>query len=309
MRVPADCPDRRRSLRRPAAALAAAALAALAACSAGEGTAGAAQAGGATVDRPFAGQTLEIFVGSASKPPTEAAARAFERKTGAKVEAHFGGSGRMLSEIKLAGRGDVYFPGSSDYMEIAKREGLVFPETERRIVYLVPAINVQKGNPKQIRSVADLARPGVRVGIARPDTVCVGLYAVEVLESLDLAEQVRPNIVTHAESCAKTAQLVSLGTVDAILGWDVFQHWDPDKIETVYLPREQVTRIGYIPAAVAKTTRNRALAEAFIDFLASDEGRALYDKWHYLTTLEQARQYATPDTPVGGEWTLPDRWK
>ncbi len=258
---------------------------------------------------PFRGQTLSLFVGSASKPPTEDAVAAFQDKTGAKLEVNYGGSGKMLSELKLSGRGDIYFPGSSDYMELAKREELVIPETERRVVYLIPAINVVRGNPHGIKSVDDLAKPGLRLGIARPDTVCVGLYGVEVLESMGLADKVKPNIVTHAESCEKTAQLVSLKSVDAVLGWEVFEHWDPDNIETVRLPPDKVTRIGYIPAAVTTTSKQRELAEAFIAYLTSDEGRAHYKKWHYLTTVEEARKYATESTPVGGEWSLPAGWK
>jgi molybdate transport system substrate-binding protein len=282
----------------------------LAACSRAEKTSEASPGGSpASSEGSFAGRTLEIFVGSASKPPTEAAVEAFEQKTQATVEAHYGGSGKMLADMKLAERGDVYFPGSSDYMEIAKREGLVFAETEKQVVYLIPAINVQKGNPHGVQGVQDLAKSGLRVGIARPDTVCVGLYGVEVLEARGLGEKVRPNIVTHAESCEKAAQLVSLKAIDAILGWEVFQHWDPDNIETVYLPPEQVTRIGYIPAAVAKSTDERALAEAFIEFLVSDEGRAIYRRWSYLTTVEEARRHATSSTPVGGEWALPEGWK
>jgi molybdate transport system substrate-binding protein len=54
---------------------------------------------------------------------------------------------------------------------------------------------------------------------------------------------------------------------------------------------------------------NRELAEAFIEFLVSDEGRAFYDKWHYLTTEEAARKHARAGTPVGGEWTLPSGWQ
>jgi len=257
----------------------------------------------------FSGHTLEMFVGSASKPPTEEAVAAFEKSSGAKLEVHFGGSGKMLAELKLSQRGDVYFPGSSDYMEVAKRQALVDATSETRVVYLIPAINVQRGNPKHIRGVADLKKPGLRVGIARPDTVCVGLYGVEVLESLHLASQVKPNIVTHAESCEKTAQLIALKTVDAVLGWSVFEHWDPRNIETVYLPKEQVTRIGYIPAAVTKFSKEPRLAKAFIAFLVSPEGQAIYKRWHYLTSVEEARLYATRTTPVGGVWELPSSWK
>lgn len=257
---------------------------------------------------PFAGRTLVAFVGSASQPPTEAATRAFEARSGARVELHFGGSGEMLARMKVAAQGDLYFPGSSDYIELAKREGLVDPATETRIAYLVPAINVQKGNPKEIRSLEDLARPGVRVAIARPDTVCVGLYAVEVLERAGLAARVRPNIVTHTESCAKTAQIVALGQVDAVLGWDVFEHWDPEKIETVDLPAEAVPRIGFLPAAIATSCRDPELARAYLDFLTSDEARAIFQRWSYLTSVEEARRHTLQDTPVGGEWPLPDGW-
>ena len=260
-------------------------------------------------DKGFVGRTIELFVGSASKPATEEAGALFEKKTGAKLVLHFGGSGQMLSQLRLAGRGDIFFPGSSDYMELAKREKDVIPETEKTVVYLIPAINVPKANPKGIARLQDLAKPGVRVGIARPDAVCVGLYAAETLEKAGLAAQVRSNIVTQVESCEKTAQLVALGSVDAVLGWEVFEHWQPEKIKSILLAPEQVSRIGYVPIAVARKAKDRALAEAFIAFLSGPDGQAVFQKWHYLTTEADARKFATPTTPVGGEWLLPERWK
>ncbi|MCW5775460.1 MAG: molybdate ABC transporter substrate-binding protein [Phycisphaeraceae bacterium] len=258
--------------------------------------------------RAYEGRRLVVFVGSASQPPTQLAVQRFQELTGARVEAHFGGSGEMLARMKLADRGDVYFPGSSDYIELAKREGLVDPASETIVAYMVPAINVPRDNPKGIHSLEDLARPGVRVAIARPDTVCVGLYAVEALERAGLASAVRPNIVNHAESCAKTAQVVALGQVDAVLGWEVFEHWEPAKIRTIYLPNERVPRIGFLPAAIGTGTKDGELARAFLDFLTSAEGRAIYEKWNYLTSVDEARRHALPDTPVGGEWPLPEGW-
>jgi molybdate transport system substrate-binding protein len=263
----------------------------------------------ASAGKPFSGVTIEAFVGTASKPPTELAAAEFEALTGATVELHFGGSGKVLTEMKLTERGDVYFPGSSDYMEKAKREGLVDATTEQRVVYLIPAINVMIGSGKKVESLADLAQPGLRVGLGRPDTVCVGLYGVEVLENAKLSAAVRPNIINYTESCEKTATLLSLGAVDAVLGWDVFEHWDPEHIKTVYLPKEQVPRIGYIPVAVAKFTKHPKVAQAFIDFLMSPQGRAIFKKWQYLTSEQEARAFTLPTTPVGGEWTLPSSWQ
>jgi molybdate transport system substrate-binding protein len=257
---------------------------------------------------PLAGKTIELFIGSASKPAAEEAAALFEKKTGCKLLLHFGGSGSMLSQMKLARRGDIYFPGSSDYMELAKREKLVLPETEKLVVYLVPAINVPHGNPKNIQTLEDLAKPGIRLGIARPDTVCVGLYAVEVMVRNGMADRIKPNIVTHADSCEKTAQLVALGSVDAVLGWRVFQYWNPDKIQTILLKPEQVTRIGYISIAQGVFSKDAGAAGEFIRFILSDESKAIFRKWHYLTTEEEARPFAAPGAPVGGEWKLPEGW-
>ena len=260
------------------------------------------------MDGAMARPSLEIFVGSATKPAIEEAAQLYETQSGSKVLMHFGGSGKMLSEMKLGRRGDLYLPGSSDFMELAKREHLVLPDTEKRVAYLIPAINVPAGNPKNIRTLDDLARPGLRVGIARPDSVCVGLFAAEVLERAGLASRVRPNIVTHAESCEKTAQLVVLGTVDAVLGWEVFHFWQPERIDTVFLAPDQVARIGYIPIAVSTFSTQHALAQQFIDFLVNGQGQTIFRKWHYLTSVEEARKQVRPDTPVGGEWKLPAGW-
>lgn len=257
------------------------------------------------------GEELLVFAGAASKPATEEVAKAFEKKTGIKVNVTFGGSGFVLSQMALAKKGDIYFPGSSDYMEIAKKRGFVIPETERYVVYLVPAINVQKGNPKGIKSLDDLTKPGVRVAIANPEGVCVGLYAVEIIErNLNNAQKAAfmKNLVNYTESCEKTATAVSLKTVDAVIGWRVFQYWDPERIETVPLKRHEIIRIGYIPIAISKFTSNRALAQKFIDFMLSEDGKKAFRKYHYFMSPEEAQAWIGQKKPVGGEYEAPKNW-
>ncbi len=256
--------------------------------------------------------SLLVFAGAASKPPTEEAAGIFSRMRGVEVNITFGGSGFVLSQMKLARRGDVYFPGSSDFMEKARQGKLVFPETEEIIAYLVPAINVQKGNPREVRSLRDLLRPGLRLAIADPERVCVGTYGVEVLEKNLTPEerrQFRKNLVTTVESCEKTANVIALKSVDAVLGWEVFRHWDPVRIETIFLKPEEVPRIGYLPAAVSAFTRNRRLAGDFVQFLASPDSKSVFKKHGYLMTLGEARAYTLSNTPVGGEYSLPAAWR
>lgn len=255
---------------------------------------------------------LLIFAGAASKPATEEAIKAFQEKTGIPVDVTFGGSGFVLAQMKLAKKGDLYFPGSSDFMEMAKKEGFVFPESEKILVYLVPAINVQKGNPKKIYSLKDLAKDDIRVAIANPETVCVGIYAVEIIEknlSPSEKEKFKKSVVNYTESCEKTANAISLKAVDAVIGWRVFHYWDPERIETIYLKPEEVSRIGYIPIAISKFTQDKMLAQKFIDFLLSPQGKVIFQKHHYLMDLNEAIRYTKPNTPVGGEYVLPNDWR
>jgi len=256
-------------------------------------------------------ERLLVFAGAASKPPAEEAARLYEQRTGVKVELVFGGSGGVLSQMKLAKQGDVYFPGSSDYMEKAKRSGDVFADSEKIIVYLISAINVPKGNPLGIRTLKDLTRPGLRVAIANPETVCVGAYAVEILEKEFTAEQkaaFKRNLINYTESCEKTATAISLKMADAVIGWSVFEHWDPERIETVRLPATQIPRIGYIPVAVSKFTKNRKSAQRFIDFLTGPEGRKIFARHQYFSTAEEAKSWLGASKPIGGEYTVPSDW-
>ncbi len=257
-------------------------------------------------------RSLMIFAGAASKPPMEEVARIYKQKSAIEVQVTFGGSGFVLSQMKLARKGDVYFPGSSDFMEKAKREGLVFSETEKTVAYLIPAINVQQGNPRHICSLKDLLKPGTRLAIADPESVCVGTYAVEVIEkNLGPKERelFRKNLVTTVESCEKTANIISLKAVDAVIGWEVFEHWDPERIETIFLKPEEVPRIGYLPAAVSRFTKDRSQAEQFVKFLNSTEAKGIFRRHGYSMTVEEAKKYALPNTPVGGEYSLPMGWR
>jgi molybdate transport system substrate-binding protein len=253
-------------------------------------------------------KTITAFVGSASKPAMEEAAAAFEKETGIKVYCNFGGSGTLLSQIELSRSGDLYIPGSPDYMVKAEKKDVIDPASVKIIAYLVPVIAVPHGNPKNIQSLADLAQPGIEVGIGNPQAVCVGLYAVEILDYNHILGDVSKNIVVHAKSCDDTATLISLKSVDAVIGWDVFHHWDPENIDVVYLAPEQLPRLAYIPGAIIRFTENKQGAQQFLDFLVSSRGQEIFWKWGYITTESEARKFA-PNAEIGGEYQLPANYQ
>ncbi|MFN3605498.1 MAG: molybdate ABC transporter substrate-binding protein [Leptonema sp. (in: bacteria)] len=254
---------------------------------------------------------LLIFTGAASKPPTEEVIQKFEKKTGIKVDATYGGSGYLLSQMILTKKGDIYFPGSSDYMELAKKKDVVFHDTEKIVVYLVPAINVQRGNPKKIKSLKDLTKPGIKIVIANPEGVCVGSYAVEIIEknlNSKEKEEFRKNLIGYAESCEKTASVISFKAADAVIGWRVFEYWDPERIETIPLNPKEISRISYIPIAISKFTKDRESAQLFIDFVLSEEGKAIFKKYNYFKSPDDAFAWIGSKKPIGGEYIIPKEW-
>ncbi len=256
----------------------------------------------------YAGE-LFIYVGSASKPPMQKLVKIYQHRTGTKIDVLYGGSGMLLSQIMLTRKGDIYMPGSSDFMSLAEKKGVIIKNSIKRIAYLIPAINVPKNNPKNIKSMADLAKPGVRIAIANPESVCVGLFAAEIINSLSKKERtkIKNNIVNYTGSCAKTATAVALHQVDAVFGWRVFSYWNPALIKTVFI-NSYIKRIGYIPAGLTIYSKHRTEALKFLNFLTSKTAKYELPKFHYLTNLNNAYKIIGRKVPVGGFYKLSGDW-
>lgn len=247
-----------------------------------------------------------VFAGSASQPPLEEAAKAFEEKTKIPVVLHQGGSGALLSQIRLTGQGDLYIPGSPDYMDKALEFNLV-AGTPTTIAYLVPALIVAKGNPLRIQRLDDLRRKDLRIGIADPDGVCVGLYAIEILKANGLLDKVRPNLKGMVESCAKAAAMIPLNQVDVVIGWREFAAWRPDTMDAIILKKAEIPRLAYIPGALLIGAKNPEGAKAFLAYLTSREGQSIFQKWGYLTNESDARKFA-PEALIGRTFSPPEVW-
>lgn len=255
---------------------------------------------------------LIIFAGSVVKRPLEEITKNFEKKEDIKITINFGGSGFLLSQMTLSRIGDIYLPGSSDFMGKAKKLNVLFEETEKPVLYLVPAIVVQKGNPKGIKSLNDLAQDNVKVILANPKEVSVGLYSVEIIEK-NLTEPVkkrlRNNIINYTESFEKTITAISLKTADATIGWSISKYLDPDMIDIIPLKKQEIKRIGYIPIAVTRYTKKKALAKKFVDYITSEEAKAVFKQYNYFTTKESAFNWIEEAKEVGGEYEIPSSWK
>ena len=250
---------------------------------------------------------IRFFCGAAVRVPMDEIIQSYEKDKGIKVNVIYSGSGGLLSQMKLSKRGDVYLCGSPDYITIGEEKGLLIKGTDRLVAYLVPAIIVPKGNPQGIHSLEDLAKKGTRIGMGNPETVCLGLYGVELLDKNNLLEKVLPNVVVFAKSCSDTATLPVLRKVDAILGWGNFQSWNPDKVEWIKIEPDKIPRISYIAIALPVFVKDRILAQDFINYVLSEKGRPIFKKWGYISEVGEAKRYA-PKATIGGTYKLPERY-
>ncbi len=250
---------------------------------------------------------LRVFAGAANKPAMERIASDFEHETGITLEIVYGGSGTVLSQLQLSGRGDIYLPGSQDYMDRAVTLGQVDPGSVAEVAWLVPALIVPEGNPAGVRGLQDLARPELRVGIGNPDSVCLGAFAIELLDHNGLLEQVLPNVVGFGASCSGVVDMAALGSADAVVGWRVVERWNPDRLDLVELEPGQIPRISWVPVGVSTHSEQPATAAHLVEYMVSEQGRAAYRASGYLTERSQALQLA-PEATLGGRYRLPADW-
>jgi accessory colonization factor AcfC len=149
----------------------------------------------------------------------------------------------------------------------------------RTIAYRASAIIVPAGNPKNIRTIEEMAAPGVRVGVSVIDCL-KGLWE-DITGRLDLMDKIRKNISYYANGCIAIVEAVADNQVDAAFGWTAFKHLEPDRIEVVELPKEQQvlrgTGVGML--SFAKDTK---AARHFMDFLTTPEARAFYKEYGWV---------------------------
>jgi molybdate transport system substrate-binding protein len=265
----------------------------------------------AGVSPGLAEESIQLFCGAGFKKPVEEIVESFQKKTGMTVNAIYGGAPALFSQILLAKKGDLFLAPSPDIMEKAVQKKMVVPDSVRGMAYVVPCIDVQKGNPKQITGLKDLLKPGVKIAIGNPEMVYVGTLAVEIAQkSLTESERkiFRSNIVTYAEDFNKLATYVALKQVDAVIGFHYLQSWHPDKIETVKLRADEIPRIGASRVGITTFASNRDGAQRFIEFLLSADSEKTFRKYQYFGSADEAFEWIGAKKPVGGAYVLPPEW-
>jgi len=165
----------------------------------------------------FAKDTLVVYTGAGISPPMDEIAKKFEKKHNCKIECSYKGSGCLLADITIGKRGDIYMPGELFFMKQAIDRGFI--KKYKSAAYWAPVIITPRNNPKHIRNLNDLTRPGVRVALGDDKAAAIGRYSKNMLEKLGLYEKIKKNQVYSSLTVNELAVAIKLGHADAAIVW------------------------------------------------------------------------------------------
>ena len=191
---------------------------------------------------------------------------------GTKVTFNFAGSQALATQIQQGAPADVF--ASADIPNIDKVKDLV--GTPQNFASNLLQIVVEKGNPKGVKGLDDLANPDLKVVLAAPD-VPAGKYAQQALEKASVT--VKP--VSQEDNVKAVVTKVSLGEADAGIVYVTDVTAGGDKVEGVDIP-EELNVVATYPIATVKASKAPDKAQAFMDLVLSAEGQQVLKEYGFL---------------------------
>ncbi|MQA40089.1 sulfate ABC transporter substrate-binding protein [Rugamonas aquatica] len=267
-------------------------------------------------------------------------AKSWQAKTGdtLKIKQSHGGSGKQGRAVIDGLEADVVSLALAYDIDAIAEHKLLSPDWQKKlphnstpytstIVFLV-----RKGNPKGIKDWNDLVKPGIAVitpnpktsGGARWNHLAAYGYALRLpggseASAKDFLSKLYKNVpVLDSGARGATTTFVERGIGDVLIAWEneallAIKELGPTKFDIV---APSVSILAEPPVAVvdkvADKRGTRKVAEAYLNFLYTDEAQEIIAKNYYRPAVEkEAKKYAAqfPNvklfklSDVAGDWT------
>jgi molybdate transport system substrate-binding protein len=196
------------------------------------------------------------------------------------IAANYGASGTLQLQIEQGAPVDVFFSAAPKQMDALETKGLLLEGTRKDLLRNEVVLIVPKDSKLGISSFQDLTRADVKqVALGEPVVVPAGQYAKEVLTSMGIYDAVNAKAVL-GKDVRQVLTYVATGNVDAgiVYATDALSSAQVKVVATA--PASSHAPVIY-PAAVIKASKNPAAAKAFLDFLASPRGLAVFQKYGF----------------------------
>jgi molybdate transport system substrate-binding protein len=183
---------------------------------------------------------------------------------GVKVKFNFAGSSALAQQINQGAPADVFASAAPKNMDDVKDKG-----TPTNFVSNTLEIAVPMGNPGKITGLKDFANKDKKIALCAVQVPC-GAAADKVFTAAGITAQ--PDSLEQDVKAALTK--VGLGEVDAALVYKTDVLSAKDKVEGIEFP-EAAKAVNEYPIATLTKAPNAAGAQAFVDYVLSDHGKAV----------------------------------
>ncbi|MBA3282404.1 MAG: molybdate ABC transporter substrate-binding protein [Acidimicrobiia bacterium] len=193
-----------------------------------------------------------------------------------KVTFTFDSSGTLSEQIVRGAPVDVFASADEANMtklvdqDLVDGEPTLFARNELAIV-------AEPGNPEGIETLADLADVGI-VSLCGEDVPC-GKFANQVLSEAGV--EISESSVTRGQNVKATLTAVTEGDAVAGIVYVTDAQSAADQVETITIPRDE-NAIAVYPVGVLREAGNAEVAQAFADYVASDDGQVVLKSFGFL---------------------------
>jgi molybdate transport system substrate-binding protein len=209
--------------------------------------------------------------------------------TGVNVTFNFAGSDVLATQLIQGGTADVFASANLAQMQNVQNAGLMNNSSVTTFAYNKLAIIVPTANPANITSLADLAKPGIKLDIAN-SSVPVGNYTLQMLAKASnnttygsgFAKSVMSNVVSTETQVNDVVVKVALGEADAGI---VYKSQVPpayqSKVQTITIP-DSVNVLATYYIGVLSASPNAQAAQNFINYVKSPGGQAILSSYGFM---------------------------
>jgi molybdate transport system substrate-binding protein len=219
-------------------------------------------------DRP----EMILYSGGVNRPAIENLLKQFAEREGVTLTTVFNGCGILCASMKtMGGTSNPKFPDAYYACDVCFVPPVaeVFPEsvmlTETEI-----GIVVHKGNPRGVKTLADLAQPGLKLGLCNAEQSTLGYMTRGILKSSGLQESVRKNVVVETPTADLLVTQMRAGGLEAAIVYKVNFQPAAEHLEYIAIQHEGAKAVQ--PFAVRGDSPNRALGHRLLQFLQANRG-------------------------------------
>lgn len=189
---------------------------------------------------------------------------------------NFDSSGTLKTQIEEGADCDLFLSAAQKQMNALEEEDLINTGTRVDLLENKVVLAVPEGNPADIQSFEDLGTDQCkRIALGNED-VPVGSYSVEILTNLGILDELESgNKITYGSNVKEVTTQVKEAAADCgiVYATDAYSAG----LETVDEATADECRQVIYPAALTASTAHAEEAQAFLDYLTTDDAAAIFE--------------------------------